>query len=152
MKPISFSNKFLLTAILFAFSFLSCIKKNSSGSDSGTYLEQYFESSVLNKNFIINLATNNGADITSNYSGYTFTLLKTDFYHGPLQVSKGSSIYTGTWASNADYSKLTITLPSQPSEFNFIARDWRFTKKELPQLELAPWGSTDPAVLHMLQQ
>ena len=141
---------------LFVFSLLivSCKKVDLLASTGGSpsYLEKYFEDNVINKDFIVNRATNNGVDLTGNYSGYTFRLLKTDYYKGPLEARKGSNIYSGTWSSNSDYSKLIITLPSSPSEFVFLTREWRFTSKALPQLELAPWGSTEPLVLHMLRQ
>src|SRR5450432_78990 len=101
--------------------------KNKSDAGSNTLLEQFFETNVLNKNFIVNLAQDTGIDITTNYTGYVFVLLKTDFYHGPLRVTKSGTIYTGAWSSNSDYSKLVITLPSPPSEFDFLSRDWRFT-------------------------
>lgn len=139
--------------IFFAFSFLlagtSCKK---SGDATNPLLEQYFETNVLNSNFIVSLATDNGTDITSNYTGDVFVLLKTDFYHGPLQATKNGTVYTGTWSSNSDYSQLVITLPNPPSEFQFLARSWRFTSKDLPTMGLAPWGSTDPIVLHMTRQ
>ena len=136
-------------------SFISCGKELQdavNGTGTSSMLEQYFETNVLNQPFIINLAMNNGVDITANYNGYVFKMLKTDYYHGPAQVTKGSNTYTGTWSSNSDYSKLVITLPTTPSEFVFLNREWRFTKKNPPQLELAPWGSLEPLVLHMLKQ
>ena len=79
-------------------------------------------------------------------------MFKTDYYHGPGEIRKGTTVYSGTWSSNTDYSKLVITLPSTPSEFVFLNREWRFTKKAFPQMELAPWGTTEPLVLHMIKQ
>lgn len=152
MNKIQYLRNISLLILIFPFCFLSCLKKEALTPNTGTLLEQYFESGVLNQNFTITLATNNGTDLTSNYSGYTFKLLKTDYYHGPMQATKGTNTYSGTWSSNEDYSKLVITLPGTPAEFVFLTREWRFTKKELPQLELAPWGNTDPVVLHMLRQ
>ena len=128
----------------------SCKKNGDSGTNA--LLEQYFETNVLNRNFTVSLAQDNGTDLTANYNGYVFVLLKTDFYHGPLQATKSGTIYTGTWSSNNDYSKLVITLPNPPSEFGFLSRDWRFTSKNFPTLELAPWGSTEALVLYMLRQ
>jgi hypothetical protein len=58
----------------------------------------------------------------------------------------------GTWKTNEDYSKLSVQLPSTPSELAFMVRDWRFTRKTTTVMELAPWGSTEPDVLHMVQQ
>jgi hypothetical protein len=141
-----------LPLILFSFLLMSMSCKKGGGSGTNALLEQYFETNVLNRNFIVSLAQDNGTDLTTNYNGYVFVLLKTDFYHGPLQATKGGVMYTGTWSSNDDYSKLVITLPSPPSEFGFLSRDWRFTSKDFPTLELAPWGSSAALVLHMYRQ
>ena len=129
---------------------LSCKKNGDKGTNA--LLEQYFETNVLNRNFIVSLAQDNGADLTPDYSGYVFVLLKTDFYHGPLQATKSGIIYTGTWSSNNDYSELVISLPNPPAEFVFLSRNWRFTSKKFPTLELSPWGSTEALVLHMYRQ
>jgi hypothetical protein len=65
--------------------------------------------------------------------------------------TKDGITYSGTWSCNEDYSKLVISLtsPSVPAAFGFINRSWKFTKKALPIMELAPWGTTDPKILHM---
>lgn len=115
-------------------------------------MEKYFETNILNTNFIVSLAKNNTQDITASYNGYIFVLLKTDFYHGPMTVTKNGTVFNGNWISNSDYSKLTITLPASPSEFVFLTRDWRFTSKNLPTLKFAPWGSSDPIELDMTRQ
>ena len=155
MNTISSPRNYFIALIISFFCFTSCgkeLKEAVNGTGTSSALEKYFEDNILNKNFIINLATNNGVDITANYNGYLFKMTKTDYYHGPAIVTKGSNTYNGTWSSNSDYSKLVITLPSTPSEFVFLNREWRFTKKSLPQLEMAPWGTTEPLVLHMLRQ
>ena len=136
--------------LLFSISAISC--KKTTTTDPANILEQYFDANILNRNFIVNLATDNGTDLTANYSGYTFKLIKTDYYHGPMESKYGTNTYTGTWVANSDYSKLTISLPAAPSLFIFLNRDWRFTSKNIPELDLAPWGSTDPVVLHIIQQ
>jgi hypothetical protein len=155
MKKILGRNNFILLFVLPVFLFTSCSKELQdavNGTGTSSLLEQYFETNILNQNFTINLATNNGVDLTSNYAGYLFKMMKTDYYHGPATVTKGTTVYTGTWSSNSDYSKLVITLPTTPSEFVFLNREWKFTKKALPQMELAPWGTLEPLVLHMLRQ
>ena len=128
---------------------ISCKK---AGSLNNPLLEQYFETNVLNRNFTVSLAQDSSADLTSNYSGEVFILLKTDFYHGDLQATKNGIVYTGSWSCNDDYSKLTITLPNPPSEFVFLTREWRFTSKNLPTMKLAPWGSMAPIALNMYRQ
>ena len=97
------------------------------------------------------VATDNGADLTAQYTGYTFVLYKSTYYNGPMTAVKNGVTYNGTWSSNDDYSKLVITFPSTPAEFVFLNREWKFTKKSLPIMELAPWGTLEPKVLHMEQ-
>lgn len=128
----------------------SCKKKGDSGNNP--LLEQYFETNILTRNFIVSLAKDSTADLTSNYNGYVFVLLKTDLYHGPMTAAKNGTVYDGTWSSNSDYSKLIITLPNTPDEFRFLSRSWRFTSKNLPTLKLSPWGSNEPIVLNMLRE
>ena len=155
MNKILSLRTYFFILLITVFYLASCSKKLEdvlNGTGTNPLLEQYFETNILNQNFTINLATNNGVDLTANYNGYLFKMLKTDYYHGPAQVTKGTTTYTGTWSSNTDYSKLVITLPSTPSELVFLSREWRFTKKALPQMELGPWGTTEPLVLHMLRQ
>ncbi len=130
--------------------FTSCKKLKQRITE--TQLEKYFEANVLNRDFIITLATDSSSDLTANYSGYVFVLSKTDYYHGPLKVSKGANVYMGTWLANEDFSKLDINLPDPPVEFAFLTRSWRFTSKNLPSLKFAPWGSSAPIALDMLRQ
>jgi hypothetical protein len=114
-----------------------------------TYLQQQFEDNILNKNFRVHLAVDNGVDLTSQYSGYTYVLYKSTYYNGAMTAVKNGITYNGTWSSNDDYSKLVISFATSPAEFVFLNRDWKFTKKSLPIMELAPWGTLEPKVLHM---
>ncbi len=113
--------------------------------------EEYFEENVLNSDFIVDLATDNGTDITTQYSGWKFRLLKNTYYDGPMTAVKNGTTYSGTWLCDETYGRLTISItqPSVPAEFTFLNKAWRFTRKDLPVMELAPWGSTAPQVLHM---
>lgn len=140
-----------------SFTVISCLILFASCKKAGDLvdnplLQQYFETNVLNRDFTVSLATDNSTDLTPNYTGYTFVLLKTDNYHGPLKATIGSTVYMGTWSSNEDYSKLDISLPVPPQEFTFLNRAWRFTSKSFPTLKLSPWGSTEALVLHMYRQ
>jgi len=153
MSILLYRGRFIV-ALAFALILLlsgSC-KKLAVATGSRSQLEALFEENILNKNFVVHLATDNGIDITNQYTGYNFILTKTtSFYEGPMTGTKAGVTYTGTWTSNDDYSKLIINLsnPAPPIEFDFINRSWKFTKKALPIIELAPWGSTDAKVLHM---
>jgi hypothetical protein len=131
----------------------SCKKVKPPDYIANVY-EQYFENNVLNTDFKVKLATDNGVDKTTDYADYRFKLLKNTYYDGPMtatKVSNPSVVYTGTWSTNEDFSKLVISITQStvPVEFNFLNRPWKFTKKALPVMELAPWGTTEPKVLHM---
>ena len=45
----------------------SCKKNGDPGTNA--LLEQYFETNVLNRNFTVSLAQDNGTDLTANYTG-----------------------------------------------------------------------------------
>jgi hypothetical protein len=151
MPSMIFNYRFIIALVCAALLMLSGCKKAIEDIPQET-LQSYFEKNILNKNFVVDLATDNGVDITSDYTGYSFILTRTTSYtEGPMTGTKDGIVYTGTWVSNADYSRLSINInsPSIPTEFIFLNRDWRFTKKSLPIMELSPYGSTEPKVLHM---
>ena len=140
----------LITALAVALVLNSCSKVQAViKAKQQTALEKQFEDNILNQNFRVQLATDDGVDLTPQFTGYTFRLLKTTYYNGVMTAEKNSITYNGTWSCNEDYSKLTITLPPAPTEFLFLIRDWKFTKKSLPIMEFAPWGTLEPKVLHM---
>ena len=153
MPAKAFRSRYII-AILFAGLLLAPGCKKAKEEITQDILQQYFETNILNRDFIVKLATDNGSDITTQYTGYTFRLLKNTNYDGPMTGIKGGTTITGTWTCNEDFSKLTITLtqPSTPAEFVFLNRAWRFTKKAVPVMELAPWGGTPTYVLHMERQ
>jgi hypothetical protein len=112
-------------------------------------LQQYFEENILNRDFKVKLATDNGTDLTAQFDGFTYRLTKNTLLDGPMTATNSLFTFTGTWSSNADYSKLTINLPTTIPSFSFLNREWRFAKKAIPVMELSPWGTTEPKVLHM---
>lgn len=147
-----FRSRFIIAIICAAILLLSGCKKPTINDISVNTLQAYFETNILNKDFVVDLAKDGTVDKTGDYAGYTFLLTKTtSYFEGPMKATKGGQIYTGTWSSNDDYSKLIITIntPSIPAEFIFLNRAWRFVKKDLPVMQLSPWGSTDPKLLYM---
>src|SRR4051812_8921574 len=105
MNKIHYRRNYIILFVFSTFVFSSCSKELQDaidGTGTSSALEQYFEANVLNQNFTINLATNNGVDLTPNYAGYLFKMMKTDYYHGPATATKGTTVYTGTWSSNSD--------------------------------------------------
>ncbi|MEO6894883.1 MAG: hypothetical protein ABI136_07565 [Ginsengibacter sp.] len=142
---------------IFAFLFLASVIltfscKKSIDKVSQSVMEKYFEKYVIGNDFTVTLAKDSTSNLTANYKNYKFVLLETDLLHGPLKATTVNNTYMGTWQTNEDYSKLDISLPDSIPVFRFLSRSWRFTKKENPTLQLAPWGSTDPMVLHMTRQ
>ncbi len=150
-----YRSRFLLTLIIALLLLVSSCGKPKPPEYIVNVYEKYFETNILNTDFKVKLATDSGVDLTVKYADYRFKLLKTTNFNGPMtatKVSNNSVVYTGTWSCNDDYSKLIINIPSpasNPSEFKFMNREWRFAKKALPVMEFDPWGTTDPKVLHM---
>ena len=144
--------KKLFTFLFFASAVLTFSCKKKIHDINHSLAEKYFEIYVIGNDFAVTLAKDNTSDITTDYKDYKFVLLETDLLHGPLKATTGANIYMGTWQTNEDYSKLDISLPDSIPVFRFLSRNWRFTKKENPTLQLAPWGSSDPVVLHMTRQ
>lgn len=152
MVPIVFKRS-LLAAIVCSilFSSIGC-KKLALAVASQSTIEKYFADNVLNRTFVVDFASNNGTDITSQYTGYNFILTNTtSYYNGNMTGTKNGVTYSGTWSTNSDYSKLVINLntPSIPTEFIFLNGDWKFTKKDPPVLKLAPYATTEPKILYM---
>lgn len=140
--------KFLLLSLLSLAFFMSCKKEKNMGSAQ----EKLFEESILNKNFVVSYADDNGTVLTPNYTGYIFILSKTDYYHGPMKAIKNGITYQGTWSANDDYGKLIITLTDTPSELKFLSRAWRFKSKSFSVLKLAPWGEGEGINVHMSKE
>ncbi|MBC7511878.1 MAG: hypothetical protein H7320_24530 [Ferruginibacter sp.] len=152
LPAIFYKCRFVIALVCALLLLLSSCKKLALLSGDQSTLEKYFAENVLNRNFIVDFASNSGTDITSQYTGYNFVLTKdTSFYNGNMTGTKDGVTYSGTWTSNSDYSKLVINLnsPSIPVEFVFLNRAWKFTKKGVPVLNLAPWGNTEPKILYM---
>jgi len=151
MPAKAFRSRYII-ALLFAVLLLATSCKKTQEKITQDILQEYFDNNILNRDFKVKVATDNGTDLTSQYDGYVFRLLKTTNYEGPMTAIKnGGTTITGSWSCNEDFSKLTINLtnPPVPAEFIFLNRAWKFTKKAVPVMELAPWGTTDPKVLHM---
>ena len=150
MKSHIYKSLIAVTAFMAALAILNgCGKSSIVQQVQQNAYEKQFEDNILNQNFRVQMATDNGLDLTPEYAGYTFRLLKTTSYNGLLTAERNGIVYNGSWSCNDDYSKLVISLPADPPEFIFLTREWKFTKKSLPIMELAPWGTTEPKVLHM---
>jgi hypothetical protein len=153
MPDLIYKSRFIIAIAFAVVLLLSGCSKNPItaiiNQTSQSLLQQYFEDNILNRDFKVALATDSSANLTAQYSNYTFRLVKSTLLTGPLTATNGTVTYSGTWTCNDDYSKLVIALPNSVAEFSFLSREWRFTKKAVPTMELAPWGSTEPKVLHM---
>jgi hypothetical protein len=153
MPALVYRSRFVI-AVAFALFLLLCSSCGKDGivqQQQQNILQQYFEENILNRDFTVHLATDNGNEITPQFSGYTFKLLKNTLVSGQMTAIMGTTTYTGSWSCNEDYSKLVISLPATVPAFSFLTREWKFTKKAIPTMELAPWGTTEPDVLHMLR-
>lgn len=149
MPLLLYRSRFIIALSAALLLLLSGCKKLIPADVQQNLLQQYFETNILDRDFDVHYAYDNGTDLTSQYNGYIFRMSKNTLLDGPMTATKSGITYNGTWSSNDDYSKLTINLSSPPTEFIFMAREWKFTKKALPIMELAPWGVIDNKILHM---
>jgi hypothetical protein len=150
MPSILYKSRFIIAILLAVVLLLSSCKKITEAvQPSQTALQQYFEDNILNRDFVVHLAADNGTDLTAQFSGFKFKLTKNTLLDGPMTATNSTNTYTGTWNCNDDYSKLAINLPASVTAFSFLNREWRFTKKTFPIMELAPWGTTELKILHM---
>ena len=114
MPATLYKYRFVIAVVCALLLLLTSCKKLALLSGDQSTLEKYFAENVLNRNFIVDFASNSGTDITSQYTGYNFVLTKdTSFYNGNMTGTKEGVTYSGTWSSNSDYSKLVINLTSK---------------------------------------
>jgi len=155
MPAFLYKGKFIIAIIIASVLLLVGCTKTPTGPNA--QLEAFFSSNVLNKNFVVDSASDSTTNLTNQYSKDTFILqrdtslqIDSSYYSGPLIGNANGVIYNGTWSSNYDYSKLVINFTAPfPLEFNFLSRAWRFIQKNFPIMQLSPWGSTDPKILYM---
>jgi hypothetical protein len=127
-------------------------KKTLAALGNKSALQEYFDEEILNRTFVVDLATDSTVDITNRYAGYKFILTRTSsFIDGPMIGYLDADTIRGTWTSSDDYGFLTINLntPVTPTSFVFLNRKWRFVRKDVPIMQLAPYGTLDPKVLNM---
>ena len=102
MPAIFYKTRFIIAVLISALLLATSCKKTQEAYVANV-LEQYFEQNILNRDFIVRFASDEGSDITSQYTGYVFRLLKNTYYDGPMTAKIGSQTYTGTWSSNEDF-------------------------------------------------
>jgi ribosomal protein S17E len=151
LPGILYRSRFVIALLLAVLLLLASCKKIEAAIEekNQNLLQEYFEANILNKDFTVRLATDSSNNITNQFAGYRFKLTKSTLTNGAMTATFGTTVFTGDWSANEDYSKLVITLPNTITSFSFLTREWKFTKKAIPVMELAPWGTTDPKVLHM---
>lgn len=109
----------LLIAIIFALTilYLGSCKKDPLTGEQITLAAQYFEANILNRNFVVDSAYENGIDITARFARDTFILYKNTLEDGPMKGFNADSVYTGSWHTSEDYGKLNIQI-NQPALLN----------------------------------
>lgn len=119
-------------------------KSNSQGNNlppvyTPNALEKWFEQNVLNRESVIQLALDSsGNNVTSQYDSTVFVLKKNTYRDGPFLATYRGKTDTGTWISNADYSKLTLSLKGRPA-YALFNIDWKFKSKSASKLDMIPW-------------
>src|SRR5215212_2372349 len=102
MPGFLYRSRFIIALASAILLFCSKCSKSVIEPVSPDLVAQYFETNILNKDFVVHLATDNGADLTAQYNGYVFKLYKNTMTDGPMTAITGSTTYNGTWSTNAD--------------------------------------------------
>ncbi|MEO7523456.1 MAG: hypothetical protein ABIT58_05140 [Ferruginibacter sp.] len=143
--PTQFFKTRFLIAVFCSLILLTFGCKKAVESQTVDILQQYFDQNVLNRDFIVDSASDNSVGITHQYNDYVFRLEKNTTTNsntdGPMTAKiNGILVCSGTWSCTEQYGKLGINLTTPSiASFSFINRDWKFTSKEWPIMKLAPW-------------
>src|SRR5882757_2606673 len=101
----------------------SCSKKD--GTMPAT--ETNFDAAVLNKDFYIGSANNDGTDITAQFNGYVFKYSKSNSVAGYVIANNNLLNFNGTWTTSADFSTITLAFSNAPDDFNFMNNTWKIS-------------------------
>lgn len=122
---------------------MGCTKKKlEEKAYEPSTMNKFFEDYILNKDITVFQARFENRDTTSMYSGYVFKLLKNTYYDGPFEARINQQLYTGTWETNEDYSKLILKI-SGTGALDWVNISWKFKSKTTNAMELIPWFDTD---------
>jgi hypothetical protein len=123
--------KWFATVAITTLLFFSCTKPQQ---ETPFDYQAFFTANFFGKNVTITRAVdNNTTDITSQFSSYTLNFGT----NRELSISNNLFTVRGTWAPNADYSKLTFTVNGGPIELAFLAREWQLNNTSAPPVQLA---------------
>jgi hypothetical protein len=94
-----------------------------SGGDSGPSIGGTF----INRNLLVSLALDNGNNITANFAGITFMLLKTSENSGTVKAFNDLMNVDGSWAMNGtgEGSSITFSFPTDRlPQLAFLNQQW----------------------------
>ena len=92
MPTMIYNNRFFIAVLLAIMLLLGSCKKTIENVSQQT-VQQYFEETILNKNFIVEYAKDTTTDITANYNSDTFVLKKgSTYYDGAMTGKKGGIV------------------------------------------------------------
>src|SRR5882757_8587218 len=127
-KPIikiAFIAMLLFVAII---SFSNCSKDDNTTiavSDN----KKYFEDTVLDHDLILSSVSDNGTDISSQYSKYTFRFSKTSTLSGTIMIGNTDTPLTASWTVDETYNDLTISISPSPAPFAFLNDEFVFVSR-----------------------
>jgi len=134
--------KLLLTSALFVsliFLFSSCSK-----SDSGVVTPTTTSAIIVQSNWRVTYFSDNGADGTSNYSGFGFTFVA----GGNVTAANGLFSIPGTWSTYQDdnQNKLLLNFTNTLAVITALNHDWHIVEKTSTKLrmeDVSGAGGTD---------
>ena len=91
-----YRSRYIIVILLSIIILLASCSKSAIEAKYISAAQQYFDDNVLGRDFKVALATDNGTDITTNYTGFLFKLIKSTYYDGPFTATNGGTVYSGT--------------------------------------------------------
>jgi hypothetical protein len=124
---------------------LSSCTKGDDNSATNASSQQYFSTNVVNHDFAVLMATDNGTDITANYNGINFRFADTATLAGTATASNSLLTVHGTWTVDAAYDKITFSFPTTTlTSLSFMNKQWQFMNRNSQAIDLkAANGETD---------
>jgi hypothetical protein len=108
--------------------------------------ENYLENTMLNRDLFVSGATDDGVNITDNFTGYTFRLESTIYgaSSGLAYANNITNSIQGTWAVSGGKDKIVFDFPSTlVANLAYMNKEWVITKGSNPIKLNAANGEND---------
>jgi hypothetical protein len=127
----------LLAGITFCGAVLLSSCSKDDNTNTSTASKDYFVNNMQSLDLKVSFASDNGTDITSKFSGYTFRFADTIALAGKATASNDLLTVSGTWSIDGDYNKIAFVFPTAViADLAFMNKQWQFTNRDSATVKL----------------